>query len=177
MQYGGLSSLPLGALVVLAALDLAGRRTGESPPYPRSALYTSLLLFGAGGVIGFLVHGVSMVIPAHCHASIAGVTLAFMGLAYRLLPRLGFGRPMPCIAHIQPYVYGGGQLLYILRLAWSGGYDAPQHETAGGAQGLHDRQEILGLALVGLGGLIAIVGGLLFLVVATRAIWMRRPGD
>jgi hypothetical protein len=65
----------------------------------------------------------------------------------------------------------------MLGLAWLGGYDNLQGKTAGAAQGLHDLPENLGLALVGLGGLIVVIGGLLFLAVAIRAIWMPRPGD
>jgi cytochrome c oxidase subunit 1 len=37
-----------------------------------------------------MIRGVNVVIPAHYHGSIVGITLAFMGLAYVLLPRLGF---------------------------------------------------------------------------------------
>jgi hypothetical protein len=81
---------------------------------------------------------------------------------------------MPRIAHVQPYVYGGGQLMHILGLAWSGGYGNIQRKTAGAAQGLDNLPEIAGMALMGLGGLVSIIGGLLFLVVAIRAIWM--PG-
>jgi hypothetical protein len=173
MQYGGLTALPLGGLVFLSLFDRDGP-AGESRRYLRSALYSSLFLFGAGGVIGFLIHGVNVVIPAHYHGSIVGVTLAFMGLTYHLLPRLGFGAPMPRIAHVQPYVYGGGQLMHILGLAWSGGYGNIQRKTAGAAQGLDNLPEIAGMALMGLGGLISIIGGLLFLVVAIRAIWMPR---
>jgi cytochrome c oxidase subunit 1 len=176
MQYGGLTALPLGGLVVLSLFDRDGP-AGESRRYLRSALYSSLVLFGAGGIIGFLIHGVNVVIPAHYHGSIVGVTLAFMGLTYHLLPRLGFGAPMPRVAHIQPYIYGGGQLMHILGLAWSGGYGDIQRKTAGAAQGLDNLPEIAGMALMGLGGLISIIGGLLFLVVAIRSIWLPGRGD
>jgi hypothetical protein len=69
-------------------------------------------------------------------------------------------------------VYGGGQLTHILGLAWSGGYGV-QRKVAGAEQVLRSSSEIAGMGLMGLGGLIAIVGGLLFVVVTMRA--MRRP--
>jgi cytochrome c oxidase subunit I len=48
-----------------------------------------------------------------------------------------------------------------------------QRKVAGAEQVLRSPAEIAGMALMGLGGAIAIVGGLLFIVVVLRA--MRRP--
>ena len=62
-----------------------------------------------------------MVIPAHYHGSIVGVTLSFMGMAY-FSPQLGLGPVNSVWAARQPFIYGGGQLLHIIGLAWSGGY-------------------------------------------------------
>jgi hypothetical protein len=170
MEYGGLAALPLGAVVAWRLLS-AAQAPRERRPL-RAALIWSIVLFATGGIIGFLIRGVNVVIPAHYHGSIVGVTLAFMGLTYLLLPRLGFRPPALRLAHIQPYVYGGGQLLHILGLAWSGGYGI-QRKTPS-ATGLQNFPEIAGMALMGLGGLIAIIGGLLFLVVAIGAMWPRR---
>jgi hypothetical protein len=171
MQYGGLTALPLGLVVVWAVLH-STRVTAVALRPLRNALLASLLLFAAGGVIGFLIHGANVVIPAHYHGSIVGVTLAFMGLTYYLLPRLGFQAATSKWAAWQPLIYGGGQLTHILGLAWSGGYGV-QRKTAGAAQGLHDLPQILGMGMMGLGGLIAIIGGGIFVVVVLRA--MRKP--
>jgi len=176
MKYGGLSCLPLG-LAVLVTLLRAGRAegTGRSEArYLRSALLASLTLFAVGGVLGFLIAGLDIVIPAHYHGSTVGVTIAFMGLCYYLLPRLGFGAPPPRLAWWQPVLYGGGQLLHILGLAWTGGYGV-QRKTAGLAQGVDRLGEVAGMGLMGLGGLISVIGGLLFLVVCYRSV-RGRPG-
>ncbi|MBU0655888.1 MAG: cbb3-type cytochrome c oxidase subunit I [Gammaproteobacteria bacterium] len=171
MKYGGLTALPLGAVAAFHAFT-AGR-VGEAVLRPqRNALYASIVLFAAGGIIGFLIHGVNVVIPAHYHGSIVGVTLAFMGLTYYLLPRLGFQPAGSKWAAWQPYVYGGGQLMHILGLAWSGGYGV-QRKTAGAAQGLHDLPQILGMGMMGLGGLIAIIGGGIFVLVVLRAMYAK----
>lgn len=167
MKYGGLASLPLGLIAVIGVLRSA-RATEDKKPV-KAALYCSMLLFAAGGVIGFLIEGVNVVIPAHYHGSIVGVTLAFMGLAYHLFPQLGYGTPNSKMAHLQPYVYGSGQLMHILGLAWSGGYGV-QRKTAGAAQGLDRLPEVAGMAMMGLGGLISIIGGLLFLIVAIKCL-------
>jgi cytochrome c oxidase subunit 1 len=167
MKYGGLSCLPLG-LAVLTSLFGARKPEGEEI-YLRAALHSSLVLFAVGGVLGFMVSGLDIVIPAHYHGSTVGVTLAFMGLAYYLLPRLGFGPLPPRMARWQPLIYGGGQLMHIIGLAWSGGYGV-QRKTAGLAQGVDRIGEIAGMGLMGLGGLVSVIGGLLFLIVAWKSV-------
>jgi hypothetical protein len=113
MRYGGsLAALPL-SLALLHGLWHAGKATGSGQPL-RAALIASMVLFGAGGAIGFLISGTNVTIPAHYHGNIVGVTLAFMGLTYHLLPQLGFRAPEVNPARLQPWLYGGGQLLHVL---------------------------------------------------------------
>ena len=167
MKYGGLSSLALG-LAVVASLWKADKPQGEGR-YLRSALLSSIGLFAVGGMIGFMISGLDIVIPAHYHGSTVAVTIAFMGLCYFLLPRLGFGEIPPRLAFWQPIIYSSGQFLHIMGLAWTGGYGV-QRKTAGLAQGLEQASQIAGMGLMGLGGLISVIGGLLFLVVAYKSI-------
>jgi heme/copper-type cytochrome/quinol oxidase subunit 1 len=112
-------------------------------------------------------------IPAHYHGSIVGITLALMGLTYALLPRLGYARPLPRAATWQPWLYGGGQLLHIVGLVWSGGYGV-QRKVAGAEQVLRTPSEVAGMGLMGAGGLIAIVGGLLFAIIVLRTLRRER---
>jgi hypothetical protein len=77
------------------------------------------------------------------------------------------------MVRLQPVIYGLGQLFHVLGLAWSGGYGV-QRKTAGAAQGLESIEKIAGMGLMGLGGLIAIIGGVLFLVVVFRSMWPER---
>ncbi|MHB1140399.1 MAG: cbb3-type cytochrome c oxidase subunit I [Sulfuricaulis sp.] len=172
MQYGGsLAALPL-SLALLHGLWRAERARGDAQPL-RAALIASMVLFGAGGVIGFLITGTNVTIPAHYHGSIVGVTLAFMGLTYYLLPHFGYRRPDMKLARLQPYLYGGGQLLHVLGLVISGGYGV-QRKVAGAAQELDTVERVAGMGLMGLGGLISIVGGFLFIYICYRAIWHER---
>jgi heme/copper-type cytochrome/quinol oxidase subunit 1 len=168
MRFGGGLAIPPIALAVVFALARTRHVATEAKPL-RASLAASIALFGAGGVIGFLIDGSNVRIPAHYHGCIVGVTIAMMGLAYLLLPALGCARPSPGLATWQPYVYGTGQLLHITGLVWSGGYGV-QRKVAGSEQVLRTAQEVAGMALMGIGGLIAIVGGLLFVVVMLRAI-------
>jgi hypothetical protein len=169
---GGLAILPI-TLAVIVALAVQRNIAPQARPL-RAALMMSLALFAVGGLIGFAIRGSDVRIPAHYHGCIVGVTLALMGLAYHLLPRLGFRAPNARIAHLQPYVYGVGQLLHITGLVWSGGYGV-QRKVAGSAQVLGGLQEVAGMALMGLGGMIAIVGGLLFVIVVVQALRRRVP--
>jgi heme/copper-type cytochrome/quinol oxidase subunit 1 len=168
MRFGGGLAIPPVALAVLWALVRSRRVMPDAKPL-RAALIASVVLFGAGGVIGFLIEGSNVKIPAHYHGCIVGVTIALMGLAYLLLPALGYARPSVRLATWQPYLYGGGQLLHITGLVWSGGYGV-QRKVAGSEQVLRTTQEIAGMGLMGLGGLIAIAGGILFVFVMLQAI-------
>ena len=73
------------------------------------------------------------------------------------------------MAALQPWVYGSGQLLHVIGLAWSGGYGVAR-KTAGESQGLDAVEKIAGMGLMGLGGLIAVAGGILFLIIVYRAM-------
>jgi hypothetical protein len=173
---GGLAIAPVAVAVIVALVRPGGpaRRTLPVEAQPIfAALAVSLALFGVGGAIGFAIHGSNVRIPAHYHGSIVSVTIALMGLAYWLLPRLGFASAPPRIAMWQAYLYGGGQLLHIAGLVWSGGYGV-QRKVADGAEAARSLGEIAGMGLMGLGGLIAIVGGMLFVVAVIIAI-VRRP--
>ena len=168
---GGLAIVPF-VLAMVHALVTARRAVASVRPL-RAALAWSVVLFAAGGLIGAAVHGSNVRIPAHYHGSIVGITLAFMGLAYWLLPRLGFASVEPRWAARQIWLYAGGQLAHIAGLAWSGGYGV-QRKVAGGDQVLRGIEQTAAMGLMGLGGLIAILGGMLFLILALRAMMRGR---
>lgn len=168
MKYGGaLAAVPIGLATSLAIIE----RWRPIPEFEieRSALFFSIILFGVGGIIGFMISGSDVRVTAHYHGSIVGVTLAFMGMTYHLLPHLGFRKVTGRAAKWQPGIYGTGQLMHIIGLAWSGGYGV-QRKTAGAEQGLENFEQIAGMGLMGLGGLISIIGGVIFLVVVYLAI-------
>lgn len=168
MQYGGgLAALPIGLIILVNLVNSYRSEKGMSAE--RSSLLSSMILFGVGGVIGFMIQGSNVTVPAHYHGSIVAVTLAYMGVTYHILPLLGFRRPLGRMVALQPWFYGGGQLLHVIGLAWSGGYGV-QRKTAGESQGLDAVEKVAGMGLMGLGGLIAVVGGILFLIIVYRAM-------
>lgn len=168
MRWGGsLATLPLALAILMALLSYGG--TTQKEALARSALQTSLFLFGIGGMIGFLISGSNVTIPAHYHGSIVGVTLALMGVCYLLLPQLGYPLRNIKMAIWQPVIYSTGQLMHVGGLVWSGGYGV-QRKVAGADQALDSIERVLGMGLMGFGGLVSSVGGLLFLVVVLRAL-------
>lgn len=172
MEFGGsLASLWIG-IALLAGLWTSGSAPAHARA-ERAALTTSVLLFGIGGVIGFLISGSNVTVPAHYHGCIVGITLAFMGMTYQLLPHLGFNAPSQRWAVRQSWIYAAGQLIHIVGLAWSGGYGV-QRKTSGAAQGLDSMERVVSMGMMGLGGLIAIIGGLLFLLIVFHAMLSKR---
>ena len=134
--------------LVLALVELRGVGARGRPL--RAALVMSVLLFAAGGFIGFAISGANVKIPAHYHGCIVGITLALMGVAYELLPRLGFRAPSGRLATWQPCVYGAGQLLHIAGLVWSGGYGV-QRKVAGADQVLSGLEQVAAMGSDGPG--------------------------
>jgi hypothetical protein len=170
MRFGGLTSLPLGLIIFIRLFHRPALDETQKPL--RLALISSIVLFASGGVLGFMIEGVNVVIPAHYHGSIVGITLAFMGMSYYLLPVFGYPAPQGKWVKAQPVVYASGQMMHIIGLAWSGGYGV-QRKTAGAAQGLDSLAQKAGMGLMGFGGLIAIIGGVIFLVIVLRAVYRK----
>lgn len=167
---GGLGALALGAYLLWKLVRHGRPSRGQRLPW--ICLTTSMFVFFVGGVIGHMISGVNTIIPAHYHGSIVGTTIAFMGLAYLLLPRLGYADVGAWkSSFVQPLLYGGGSVMHAVGFAIAGGYGA-ERKTVGAVdaaeQGMH-----AALHFMRLGGLLAVIGGGLFVVVMVRA-WRRR---
>jgi len=163
---------PVLAAAGLTALAFAGR---DAAPLPwRHMGFLCLVLsagvFAVGGVLGLFVDGTDTRTPAHYHGVIAGVNLAFMGLFYVVfLPLLGRGPRWGRMLYAQVALFAGGQTVAALGLFWAGGYGAPR-KTAGAEQGLDGIGAIAGMAMNGVGALVAVVGGVLFIWTVARAL-------
>lgn len=174
MQWGGgVAVVPIGLLLLKGIFSRKADPLPDSAIPLRNALWMSLLLFASGGIIGVLIRDVNTVIPAHYHGSIVGVTLALMGVAYLLMPKLGYPVVSGRLANIQPLVYGAGQLLHITGLAVSGVLGV-QRKTAGAAQGLEGLGAKFTMGVMGIGGLLAVIGGILFVWIMWRGFRLGR---
>jgi len=154
-----------GAAVVIALIGLiVGSFKGSNVfrnKWERNCVLWSIILFSAGGLIALNIREVNTVIPAHYHGSIIGISLAVMGSVYFLLREFGIPIRNIKLAKIQPILYGSGQLIHITGFAMSGGYGALR-KTPGAMESFEGQ---LYMGLMGLGGLISIIGGLLFVIV------------
>lgn len=172
MRYGGgLAAFPIGLIVVVGLLSSKRKDLKIGPEF--NALVFSIILFAVGGVIGFMINGSNVTVPAHYHGSIVAVTLAYMGISYHILPRLGFKPITGQMATWQPVIYGCGQILHITGLVWSGGYGV-QRKTAGLDQGLEGMERVVSMGVMGLGGGIAVIGGIIFLVIVFKSMWPKK---
>lgn len=171
MSFGGsLAVFPLSMALLLLLFQI--KPESEKASSAHTALLTSLLLFGVGGLMGFMIDGNNVKIPAHYHGCIVGVTLALMGLSYQLLPALGFHSVKFNLSKIQLWLYGAGQLLHISGLVWSGGYGV-ERKVAGAEQYLSTIERIAGMGLMGLGGLLSAIGGFMFIVIVIKALMVK----
>lgn len=166
IEWGGIA--PILLTVVMLKRSIGSGWVVRSNRAYLSSLIASMIVFAAGGMLGMMIAGQNVVIPAHYHGEIVGVTLALMGFAYAMLPRLGY----QSVAHTglafwQPIIYGVGQLMHVGGLAYSGGYGVLR-KTAGGFEHMAPDVKIA-LGVMGAGGSFAILGGLLFVVVVVRA--------
>ena len=162
----------------LLAAVLIGRTIRQSIPLPRGnpafkCLVLSIVVFGVGGFLGLFVDGADTRTPAHYHGVIAGVNLVFIGLFLSffmpLMDRtLVFGRTVTALIHM----YAWGQVLASIGLFLAGGYGAPR-KTAGDAQGLEAMGAVVGMYLNGIGALIAVIGGIMFIWITAKALLRR----
>ncbi len=163
MRYaGGITAIITGTLLLKSFF------TKERNPLVNS-LKWSIFLFASGGIIAMMISGVNTIIPAHYHGSIVGITLAFMGMTYVILPKLGYGEIKGKMANIQPMLYGGGQFLHIVGFALSGGYGALRKNPVA----MESLEGKLSMGLMGAGGGISVIGGLIFIIIVYKSVFTK----
>ena len=118
-------------------------------------------LFGVGGLMGVIGFQQDTRVPAHYHGMVGAVTIAYMGLTPALLEATGRRPWKPWLTRMQPYLYGLGLLGIMIGLHWAGGRGAPR-KTLGFSWA--DAQALLAMNVMGLGSLLAIAGGLGFVL-------------
>jgi cytochrome c oxidase subunit I len=153
-----------------------------------SGMFMSLIGFGfLGGISGvmmgteqlnLIIHN-TLYVPGHFHATVVvGTTLAFMSLTYFLIPVL-FRREImfPGMAKWQPYVFGLGMMGVALFLMGAGTLGVPRRHWDMSFAGNTFPYEFPGSAwlmmgLAGITGLIAIVGGGMYLLITVGSVFL-----
>ena len=124
-----------------------------------------------GFLMGAAIRNSNTMIPAHYHASIGAVTVAFMAITYLLLKPLGFPLPGVRLARLIPWqlcLFGFGQVIFAIGFGL-GGMHGLSRKAYSTEQHIRSAGELMGLGVMGAGGLIAVAGGLLFLLLMVRA--------
>ncbi|MDH5720425.1 MAG: cbb3-type cytochrome c oxidase subunit I [Spirochaetia bacterium] len=142
---------------------------------PYNAFIISVILTITGYILGAFIGGSNTMIPAHYHASIGAVTVAFMAFAFIMLKFLDFPLPQfskKKIVSYQPMIFGIGQITFSIGFAIAGSYGMGR-KVYGAEQQVRGFWDYLGLSIMGLGGFVAIIGGLIFLSVVLAAMWKK----
>jgi heme/copper-type cytochrome/quinol oxidase subunit 1 len=168
--------LPLPPVITGLAVLLSmirGPRNWRSPAF--LGLFLSVLLFGLGGILGGFADGGDTRTPAHYHAVIGGVNLAFMALFFAtLLPALLKATDQRLRTRLQFWFYGCGQALFSLGMFVAGSAGVGR-KVAGAAQGLDSVVKVAGMTLTGIGGAVAVIGGVLFVWSALARLSAAEP--
>jgi len=198
MHLAVLASM-IHAFAVPAAMEVALRKKGytnglfewlKKAPWGNpgfSAIFISIILFGfLGGITGVIfgteqfsiIRHNTWAITGHFHGTVvAGTTIAFMGASYQFI-KIFFRREliMPGIAKLQPFVYGLGIMMLSICMMAAGSFGVPRRhwdynfsDAPFGYQ--FDPTVDVFMSLTGVGGVIATVGGAMFIVVTLGSIF------
>lgn len=127
---------------------------------------SSSILFIYGGLLGSKITISNTLIPAHYHGSTVAVTISLIGITYILLPKFGGKKITSKMAIWQPLIYGFGQIIHITGLAISGGYGALRKSP----DSINGFSANFWMGIMGLGGLITMIAGLMFLIICYKSI-------
>lgn len=174
LQYLLAPTPVLLAVVLLPAIRTAPDAGDRARRLARRALMLSMAVFFLGGFLGLFVDGADTRTPAHYHGVIGGVNTALMGVFFcLLLPLMDRAVTLGRAVFALFWLYAVGQALHALGLFLAGGYGAPR-KVAGDVPGLEALGAKLSLYMMGVGAVIAVVGGVMFIVIVGRAL-LRRP--
>ena len=159
------------------------------PGFSGAAL--SLVIFGFfGGITGvtigteqinIIAHN-TLRVPGHFHTTVVGGTaLAFMAVTYYVLPlifrkRVAFWG----LAKVQPYLFGIGIVILAMSMIFQGIFGVPRRHwdvSFSNAPFQVEYHPVVQLfqATMGIGGLLAIAGGLAWIVIAVVSVFFGRP--
>jgi cytochrome c oxidase subunit 1 len=156
-----------------------------------SGMALSVVIFGfIGGITGvtigteqinIIVHN-TLRVPGHFHSTVVGGTaLAFMAVTYYVLP-LVFRKRVAFwgLAKVQPYVFGLGIVILSMSMIFQGIFGVPRRHwdvsfsNAPFQVEYHPAVQMF-QATMGIGGLLAILGGLAYIVIAVVTVFFGRP--
>lgn len=136
-----------------------------------NAIFVSMLLTLIGFIIGAMIRGSSTLIPAHYHASLGGVTVAYMAMVFIFMKEYGYTLKSirdRKLTRIQPLLFGVGQAVFVIGFALAGVMGMGR-KLFGQDQNIYSLEAMAGLGLMSIGGLTAMAGGILFIYILIKA--------
>jgi len=197
--YAAVLASMIHAYTVPASMEVKLREDGydrglfewlRKAPWSRpefSFLIWSIIGFGfVGGITGVIMGTEQLNIRAHntwaitghFHGTVVlGTTMAFMGLLYVAVPLFAQKEIVyKNVAKWVPHIYGVGMLAVITGMIFAGLYGVPRRHyditTFGGSWTGFDPTASLWLTVVGIGAIIAAIGGLLFCLQMVASLLM-----
>jgi cytochrome c oxidase subunit I len=136
-----------------------------------NGFFVSVLLTIIGFILGAMIRGSSTLIPAHYHASLGGVTVAYMAMVFIMMKQFGYSLKSAkkiWLMNIQPLLFGIGQAIFVVGFAYAG-IMGMGRKMFGQDQSIHTVEALVGLGLMSIGGLLAMAGGLLFIYIVVKS--------
>ena len=156
-----------------------------------SAMILSIIVFGfVGGITGvtfgteqinIIAHN-TLRIPGHFHATVvSGTAMAFMGVTYYVVPLI-FRKKVAFwgMAKWQPYIFAGGMVVFSLAMTFAGTFGVPRRTwDISYSQAPFDLQFSpavdLVIGVMAVGGLIAALGGAMYIVITVWSVFLGEP--
>jgi hypothetical protein len=165
-----LAFLGFGLITLWRHRKTLNTRTPAFVGFTSSALM-ALIGFGLGGMITVS----NTLIPAHYHANIGAVTVAYMAMMLALLSETGHTISWPRLAAWQPSIYAVGQMAFVLGYAIAGTFGDAARKTYG--QAPSHQPAWLGMAIAGAGGAVALIGGVIFVLIVIKTVLAARRDE
>jgi cytochrome c oxidase subunit I len=158
-----------------------------------SSLIFSIVVFGfVGGITGvtigteqinIIAHN-TLRVPGHFHATVvSGTAMAFMGLTYYVIPLI-FRKQVAFwkLAQIQPYLFAGGMLIFSMSMTFAGYFGVPRRTwditfTNAPFDFQFSPVADLMLGITALGGIMASIGGGIYILVTVWSVFFGKPLD
>lgn len=132
------------------------------------AMLFSIIVYYTGAIIAYGGFQSDLRIPAHYHGVVTAVTLSLMGVTYYIIKQVNGGVAFAKLAKIQPVVYGIGMLFLIVGMYWAGKLGAPRKTY--GFEYSQNGHVLTALNVMGFGAVLAVIGGILFVLYAGVSI-------
>jgi len=158
--------LALGPIIFGASVVFKRAKMKRDDIVAYNGLLISISLFALGGLIALTINGSDTRVPAHYHGVIGGVTMCYMTLGLMAIVDNGWLAAGGKWLKRQVKIYGAGQGLFVVGM-FIGGVLGLARKTYGQAQVLDTVEKIFSMGVMGIGGLLAITGGGLFVTLMT----------